>query len=454
MPPRRKWLLVGLAVVLLALAAVELYLHMPDFQPAWVGVDFAAMEEVQLLQEYVAVDTTSGKEIDGAEWLAAQLRKHGIEPHIEKLGTGQANLWAVIEGKHPEALVLHHHIDVREVQPKKWKTPPFEATIDGPLMYGRGVFDMKGYGIAQMLSFLDVARSKVQPEYSLILLATADEETGGRLGTTWFLREHPELIERFLAVVTEGGIAEAVKAGFVRYWGVEVGQMRPAELITCAPTRTRLDDLAEDIALLPAATLELQPEVAEMFTTMASSREQEAHAVALQDPGRLLYDARQLDRLPYYLRILLQDQRRILGIREAEGGGYELGMLALQLPSDDPVAVDEFLPSTLTNGTSRAVNRFPGSTSSPIDHPVYSILTRRLEDTSSANAGPHLLSYTATDSRNFRAAGIPSYGYSPFGYVAVDTQQVDRHNEKILLTAYVDGVAEYRAAVKEIVGHP
>lgn len=454
MTPRRKWLLAAIGLLVISWGILEWYQRQSVLPPPpkWTGIDFSTLEEVQLLQEYVAIDTTSGKEAAGAEWLAANLRDHGIEPHVERLATGQANLWAVIEGKRPEALVLHHHIDVRDVIPEHWRTPPFEGTIQGPLMYGRGVFDMKGYGVAQLMAFLDVAKSGIQPEYSLILLATSDEENGSRFGTRWFLRQHPEVAERFWAVLTEGGIAEALKADLVRYWGIEVGQMRWVEVIACSGNRERLEALRRDIELLLPTNIQVLPVAAEMFPLLAPYRRQPRHSEALSEPEHLVYDARRVDDLPAYARFLLSHQRTILGIREADGGGHELGLMLVMLPTENGDAPEELLPTDLMAGMEVKITEFPWSPPSSTAHPVFTTLTRRLRDITEADAGPHLLSYTATDSRSFRAAGITSFGYSPFGYVAVDTRQVDRHNEKILLTAYVDGVAEYRAAVKEIVG--
>src|SRR5690606_1363032 len=103
-------------------------------------------------------------------------------PHLEVLGTGDANLWAVIEGEEPEAVVLHHHIDVSDVpDPESWNLPPFAAEIDGPWLYGRGTFDMKSVAIAQLMAFLDVAERAARgdrPRRSVIFLATAAEEVG------------------------------------------------------------------------------------------------------------------------------------------------------------------------------------------------------------------------------------------------------------------------------------
>jgi acetylornithine deacetylase/succinyl-diaminopimelate desuccinylase-like protein len=165
-------------------------------------------EAVRLLQDYVRIDTSekTGDVAEGARFLARVLEREGIEAHLEVLGSGDANLWAVLEGRRREAVVLHHHIDVSNVpDPSEWPFPPYEAAIDGPWMYGRGTFDMKSVAIAQLLAFLDLARSGETPARSVIFLATSSEETGSQLGTRWVLGEHPELVRRFDVVITSCG---------------------------------------------------------------------------------------------------------------------------------------------------------------------------------------------------------------------------------------------------------
>jgi acetylornithine deacetylase/succinyl-diaminopimelate desuccinylase-like protein len=65
--------------------------------------------------------------------------------------------------------------------------------------------------------------------------------------------------------------------------------------------------------------------------------------------------------------------------------------------------------------------------------------------------GPYFLATTATDSRFFRAAGVSSYGFSPFLIMNTDTFQVDRANERFGLPGFVEGVEVYRKLVRRLV---
>jgi acetylornithine deacetylase/succinyl-diaminopimelate desuccinylase-like protein len=64
--------------------------------------------------------------------------------------------------------------------------------------------------------------------------------------------------------------------------------------------------------------------------------------------------------------------------------------------------------------------------------------------------GPYFLPWTATDSRFYRAAGIPSYGFSPFLITVTDTMGIARANERMPMPGFVQGVAIYRQLVREL----
>ena len=68
--------------------------------------------------------------------------------------------------------------------------------------------------------------------------------------------------------------------------------------------------------------------------------------------------------------------------------------------------------------------------------------------------GPYFLPWTATDARFFRAAGLPTYGFSPFPLTVTETLQIALPNERMQLPAYVAGVALYRELVARLADRP
>lgn len=428
-------------------------------EAAWADHDWEAEPAVQLLREYVRIDTSAatGDEQRGAEWLAQRLRAAGVEPQVELLGERNANLWAILEGESREALVLHHHIDVEDAGPVElWEHLPFAAVYDEPWLIGRGVFDMKSVGVAQLLAFLDAVESGRRPRRSLILLATGDEETGSDLGMRWLLRRHPDLVERFWAVLTEGGVVEAISPDEVKYWGIEVAQKQFARGSFCAASRERLETLRVDLerhSRNPVWPRRLPPEVQEVLAAYASTRTDPELERLLGRPAIAVTDVSAFRRLPTYLRSMFRDELVPFAIEEDPEGGYRLPFALHLLPgADAEAAAERLLPDWMLAGVSLQLGPPLGAGhGSPFEHPVADALRaavrRRHPD---APLGPWLVPWSATDSRFLRAAEIPAYGFSPFLILSTDTYYVGLPNERMAMPAFVDGVELYRDAVRRL----
>src|SRR5678815_453155 len=57
-------------------------------------------------------------------------------------------------------------------------------------LYGRGSMDMKGLGIIHLMALLTLKRQQAPLTRDLLLLATADEESGGQDGARWMIANH------------------------------------------------------------------------------------------------------------------------------------------------------------------------------------------------------------------------------------------------------------------------
>ncbi|MGB5658377.1 MAG: M20/M25/M40 family metallo-hydrolase [Thermoanaerobaculia bacterium] len=452
-----------MAVLILALVVAIVLLRRAapkTVDDTWQEVDLSTFSEVQLLQDYVRVDTSAstGSEIAGALFLADKLSAAGIEPHIERLGERKANLWAILEGESPEALVLHNHIDVFDVEdPDEWVHPPYEGVIDRAWIYGRGVFDMKSVTIAQLEAFIELKQSGKRPARSVIFLATGSEEVGSELGARWILTQHPELVERFWVVLTEGGVVEAITHEVVKYWGIEFGQKQYAEAWACSSSRERLEQLAMDIDYHTDANFELRQtdEVLKFLSAYAASRDNEDLERILADTRRNLEHPTEFFRLPPYLQALFREDVATFWVEEAPGGGYRLRLIVHLLPGSDLDEVrSRLLPDWITHGVALTQRPPLGTDSgSPIDHPAFEalagVISDRFPDTV---VGPYFLVWSATDARFFRQAGIPSYGFSPFLIFTTDTLRKDTLNERLGLTGFVGGVELYKEAVQRLAG--
>jgi acetylornithine deacetylase/succinyl-diaminopimelate desuccinylase-like protein len=417
-----------------------------------------ASEEVRLLQEYVRIDTseTTGSVIEGAEFLASRLASFGLEPHVERLGERWANVWAVVEGEEPGALVLHNHIDVSDAgDPRRWRHPAFSAALDGPFLYGRGAFDMKSLATAQLLAVRDAAHRGGRPRRSLVFLATGSEERGSELGAQWILREHPELVERFWAVLTEGGVVEPVDVDKVKYWGIETGQKRFAYGLACSPSRERLEQLASDLRQWQRFAWQprLHPSVEAFLLAYGPSRDRPSRQAILDRLRTRPFDAAYFASQPRYLRALFLDELVSFPVEPDPGGGWRMRLVAILLPDASPAAsYARLLPDWLTHGVALSLGQPLGAAAgSPEAHEVFATLAAATREAHpGAAVGPHFLAWSVTDARFFRERGIPAYGYSPFLFFSTESLRADRENERINVPGYIAGVELYRDVVREL----
>jgi acetylornithine deacetylase/succinyl-diaminopimelate desuccinylase-like protein len=450
----------SLGVVALAGGVGGRYIVSPALrarEQAWSHVDFAKLPEVRLLGDYVRTDTSpaTGNELAGARFLAARLEAAGIHPVLDLVDDRHANLWAIVEGTHPGAVVLNNHLDVTSAKPEEWRFPPFDGAINGPWIRGRGTFDMKSVAIAQLLAFLDVAARPERPARSLIFLATSAEESGSATGMRRVLARHPELVSRFDVVLTEGGALEARSLDDLKYWGIEFAQRRHVPLAARAATREPLDAVHQALMARAhwASAPRLCSEAREFLSAYDRSRDRRDLRTLLADLERLVTDPKSFDATPPKVREVLVDEFFLRPV-ERDGEGWVLRGDWLLLPDTDVErARREFLPADLVGGVSFVLDEAnPASRGSSLTHPAYRALRESLAaEAPDVPIGPYMLGATLTDARFTRALGIPSYGFSPFVFLSIDTYRVDKVDERVGLPGYVTGVAGYRAAVARLV---
>jgi acetylornithine deacetylase/succinyl-diaminopimelate desuccinylase-like protein len=165
-------------------------------------------ETTRYLQDLIRIDTTNppGNETRAAEYLAAVLKREGIEPTILESAPGRGNLVARLKGDGRAApLLLMVHIDVVPAEADAWTHPPFGGEIANGFLYGRGTLDTKELAAMELMVLLLLRREGKPLARDLIFMANADEEAGGRLGAGWMVQEHPDLIRAEYAINEGGG---------------------------------------------------------------------------------------------------------------------------------------------------------------------------------------------------------------------------------------------------------
>lgn len=91
-------------------------------------------------------------------------------------------------GSGEPVIMLHAHIDtvpIAATEAEKWTVDPYAAVIQDGKLYGKGSIDDKAPLASMMLAMAKAAEHKSQLQGTLVLVAAAEEEVGGQLGTKW-----------------------------------------------------------------------------------------------------------------------------------------------------------------------------------------------------------------------------------------------------------------------------
>lgn len=148
------------------------------------------MDAVGLLQNLVQIPSPNppGDTRDIADFIADQMREIGADVTMpapdEK--PEAINVIATLGSGDP-VIMLHAHIDtvpIAETEAGKWHVDPYAAVVKDGKLYGKGSIDDKAPLASMMLTMAHAAECETF-NGTLVLVAAAEEEVGGQLGTKW-----------------------------------------------------------------------------------------------------------------------------------------------------------------------------------------------------------------------------------------------------------------------------
>src|SRR5687767_14602717 len=140
-------------VALMTVTAATVAAKVPR-EPDWTGLEEETLGHFQMLVRFDTTDPPGG-ERPAAEYLKQILDREGIPTELLALEAHRPNLVARLKGngkKRP--LLIMGHTDTVNVDPAKWKFPPFSATRSDGHIYGRGTVDDKDNVVAALMSML------------------------------------------------------------------------------------------------------------------------------------------------------------------------------------------------------------------------------------------------------------------------------------------------------------
>jgi acetylornithine deacetylase/succinyl-diaminopimelate desuccinylase-like protein len=426
--------------------------EMNEYQIDWKGVRDEATE---ILRNYIRINTTNppGNEMEAARYLEGILRNEGVDATVYEPAPRRANLMAILPGtKRGNALILLNHMDVVPVEKDKWDLDPFGGIVKDGYIYGRGTIDMKGKGVAELMAVFLLKRYRVPLQRDVIFLATADEETGGRLGAKWMLEREPYLKEA-ACVLNEGGCILIREDGALDHYEIATAQKVVAQFSLKATGKTGHGSMphgdSANVKLIRALNRLVEwespfvviPLVKRYFANLATIRSPEEaqgyHNIeeALRDPAfaesftaNAQYNAMVRNTLT---PTILKAGQKINVIPSMATASFDCRILPGTSSKDffaqlrKVIGDEEIAIAPLPEFESNALPP------SPLDNELYQAIERVAKQKDPGCMVTPFLITGATDSRFFREIGVPCYDFSPFRLRQDDLKLVHGHNERI-----------------------
>jgi len=412
----------------------------------------------------------------------AVMEKEGLEAKFVPTPSGgskvgRAAAWGRLRGtgKRPP-IVLLSHLDVVPAEGDGWAVDPFSGLVAGGFVVGRGALDAKGVTIVHLLAMVDLARRGVKLDRDVILLATPDEETGGRDGAGYIAGEHKELLSGAEYLLTEGGGILVGEAGDPNVWGIDVSEKAPCWTRLVAHGAAGHASTAGPYGAVPRLVAALErvrrldvemeirvaPEVAAMFAALAPIADPDDRA-GYRDLGAALAND------PEFRRRFLADPARAALVRDTisitvlsagsrtnvvpEEARAELDVRLL--PGDRCDAFVDRLRAVVADPTISVDTMLSFETrNSPSDTELFrAIQTVAAEVDPGAAVLPRVIA-GFTDAHYFRDIGIIAYGFVPRWLPPSETRGIHGQNERVSIENLERGVHTTVRILEVLGGQP
>ena len=428
-------------------------------------------EAVKLLQAYLQVNTISppGNESRAVEFLGDIFDKEGIKYDSAESDKGRGNIWARLEGGDKPALILLHHSDVVPANEEYWDFDPLSGEIVDGYIQGRGALDMKGTGISHLANFLRLHRSDKKLNRDIILIAAADEESGGEYGMGWLVENRPEIFKEAGMLLNEGG--SGFRSKDVVGFSIEITQKIPVWLRLTSidqpghgsspRTTSSVSRIVEALNIIWNNPFEprIIPEVDRVFADRSA---------ALSEPFQSAYkNIKEVIEDPNFMKELQEFSpsahaltRNTCSLTRMEGSN-KINVVPPKasaeidcriLPDNKP---EEFITQIedLIKDTGVIVEPimlgFPGS--SPTDSELYLAIEDFIQKNYPGSKLSPSVSTGFTDSRFSRGMGIASYGFNTYIYEGNESSSIHGNNERIHEERYRKSVGDLSLILDQVV---
>ena len=147
-------------------------------------------EMLRLAEDLVRIPSFKTEETDAARFLADFLAQRGYEVELQEVEPGRFQTIATLKGSGGgKSLMLNGHIDIDPLA-MGWKRDPWTPSIEGDLIFGAGIRNMKS-GVSAMIEAAEMVRRSGVPLRGDLVLACVVGELQGGVGTSHLCRHGP-----------------------------------------------------------------------------------------------------------------------------------------------------------------------------------------------------------------------------------------------------------------------
>ncbi|MDT0575925.1 M20/M25/M40 family metallo-hydrolase [Croceicoccus sp. F390] len=429
-----------------------------------------------LLEELISHRTAAGAGqvpvmVNG---IVARLRQAGFAEDdialvpVEKDGDKTVGLVVRLAGTDPEKkpIAILGHMDVVDALPANWQTDPYVPVERDGYIYGRGSVDNKAGISAVLATFMRLKREGYKPERTYLIAFSGDEETG--METTRALTTHPWVSQAAVALNTDAGSGSVADGKY--NFSIQSAEKTFATFMLSATnsgghsSAPRPDNAIYELAkaLDRLSDLQFAVEFNEITRPMVAqlARDQggelgRALETVLDDPGNAA--ARQvLDRYPEYTNILWTTCIPTM---------LSAGNAPNALPQNAVATINcRIFPGTSTQEVSRKISETIAdpaiaitldeepveSPASPINEPLFAAITKAVHANYPGAEVMPSMSSGGTDGREFRRAGIPTYGAGSLALKRPDDNRAHGIDERVPIEAFYKELNFWDVLLREL----
>ncbi|MCC6536989.1 MAG: M20/M25/M40 family metallo-hydrolase [Bryobacterales bacterium] len=412
-------------------------------EPDWPRIEREALNR---LQTFIRIETINppSNVAKAAAFFADELRAAGLTPKLypSDEAAGKINLVVRYPGRDraKKPLLLLNHFDTVPVDAKMWDIDPFGGLLKDGFIWGRGALDMKGIGIQHLTALIEMKRAGLTPPRDIVMLTTADEESGGDLGIQWMVKHHYADIDAAY-VIDEGGFgSREILAPGKLVFGIATGEKQVARLRlrasgTAAHGSQPIPDNANERllrAIHAALTYEgrgkAHPIVAEMRANVGGTMAENKYTNAIQKNTMALTTLRAGVGDPPMANVIPSVAEAQIDCRLHPGVNAQEFMSEIKARINDPKVTVEMTSQPNDAGVS--------------DHrtPLFAAIAKVIQRHHPGAIVTPILVPHGTDSVKLRQIGMTAYGLTPMilDLATAGTMHSDR--ERIPIAEFQRGV--------------